>query len=96
MKVFENKITSLLKDKEGDLADYRELVNLCFNKPLKQTQTYKEMKSFFDLISIFETQEKEYKISDELFALLKKEVEEMTWHVRHRDILSFVEYVLSL
>lgn len=97
MKVFENKKTSLLKEKESaETADYRELVLLCFNKPVKKAQTYKEMKAFFDLLEVFEEPKEKYEITLELAKVLKQEVEEMSWAIRHKDILEFVEYTISI
>lgn len=96
-KTIENKETSILLTDDVNLT-YAHLLATIVNKPMKEGITIKEMKRDLELLDKLEAAKagESFEVTDEELKHLIKITLEFQWGMRHKDLVTFIEYVESL
>jgi len=95
MYIIENRNTEMVKE-ENVLVTYSDLLLIILNRPLKSRITIKEMRRDFVLLDKFEQAGDNITLTDEEYKHVTYLIESFEWYFRHKDIITFSDYILSL
>ena len=95
MITLENKATSIAKN-EKEFATYADLIVAILNKPLSKTIDIKSMRRDLKLLDIFDTAGETVELTKPDFDYVASLIDESEWAIKHKDIVTFVDYIDSL
>lgn len=95
MITVENKETAILRP-EGGGVTYAELLSSVLNRPVQEGVDLKAMRRDFKLLDQLDTAGETIDFSNEDFTYLKGMVGRSQWGIKHRDIITFADYIDTL
>lgn len=97
MKTIENKETEIWLTPEVKL-NYAHLLGYIVDKPVKEGITINEMRRDMKILDVLEKakNEKSFELDKEHLDHIKSNLESYTWTMRHKDIITFIDYIESI
>ncbi len=93
--IITNKTTSIRLDEEKFVM-YSDLLIGLLNKPVEAGYSTMDMRRDFKIIDKLESALDTIDLEDSEFAHLKSLFSNAKYHIRHKDLIEFEDYILSL